>query len=115
MLLSLYGSVLSLPTQIEDKETDTNMEWPPAVETYDSYAKKLDELINMHPPFGLWLKKQKTAIYMLDVQKLKQMYAYEMRMHVRSLYATKYASKHIDIGESQLDQEDVYLAAALKA
>ena len=48
----------------DDESADGATTWPPKFQSFEEYKSELDQAIDTHPPFGVWLRRYRNVSHM---------------------------------------------------
>jgi hypothetical protein len=108
------------------KDSVEETSWPPKFQSFEEYKAELDEAVDAHPPFGVWLRMYRNvnhvtshtekAVWQLPVQKLKDRYLQSAVMNNRTKNAKRaFIEMHLEENKATYDKEELELAPKLES
>jgi hypothetical protein len=112
-----------------DESEDTPCEWPPKFQSFEEYRAELDEAVEAHPPFGVWLRMYRNvnhvnvatcasqqAMWGLPVQQLKERYLQSANLKNRTKNAKRaFIEMHLEENKATYEKDESELQPRLES
>jgi hypothetical protein len=109
----------------DESADDATCEWPPKFQSFEEYKAELDEAVDAHPPFGVWLRMYRNvnhvttcgsqeAMWGLPVQQLKERYLQSANLKNRTKNAKRaFIEMHLEENKAAYEKDESELQPRL--
>ena len=117
-------------TDFSFSKGDAPCEWPPTFQSFEEYKAELDEAIDAHPPFGVWLRMHRNVSHLTDVrfcggrdaawhlpvQRLKERYLQSANLHNHTKNAKRvFIEMHLEENKATYEKDESELTQRLES
>tara|TARA_B110000046_G_scaffold151231_1_gene159885 strand:+ start:1149 stop:1664 length:516 start_codon:yes stop_codon:yes gene_type:complete len=111
----------------DESAADAPCEWPPKFQSFEEYKAELDEAVDAHPPFGVWLRMYRNVSHMsintatpgawhLPVQQLKERYLQSANHINRAKNAKRaFIEMHLEENKATYEKDEAELKQRLES